>query len=283
MAKILIAGCGDIGLGVAEELIEAGHHVTGLRRSPPASTSDSLVFLPADLTDRQTLCGLEDQFDLVVFMPSPDTRTEEAYTALYRHGLQTLMKTIPSARWLQVSSTSVYGQQRGEWVDENSETSSENFRSRLLLEAENIVHRQGDNNVVVRFAGIYGPSRYWLIRQLLSGKPIQYDPPNYTNRIHRHDAVGVLSMLVKKMLAGESLPSTILASDGVPVPLHEVLGWIASEMKLPAPEKITVLAGAQNKRCDIRLLRRLGYAFRYRDYREGYAEVIRSYLKQHVG
>ena len=71
MAKILIAGCGDIGLRLAEILSGQGHHVVGLRRNPPDSGNDAMLYCKADMTRPEDLAKLDTDFDPVVFMLTP--------------------------------------------------------------------------------------------------------------------------------------------------------------------------------------------------------------------
>ena len=130
MAKILIAGCGDIGTCLGKALIEKGHYVAGLRRHPPIETM-GIRFIAADLTNPAELAGLDTDFDQVFFMAAPTQHDLHAYREIYEVGLKNLLhkfsKNQHNPHWMAVSSTSVYGQVDGEWVDEDSLTVPEKF------------------------------------------------------------------------------------------------------------------------------------------------------------
>jgi nucleoside-diphosphate-sugar epimerase len=96
-----------------------------------------------------------------------------------------------------VSSTSVYGQQKGEWVDETSPTEPTGFAGKRLLESEQVLRDGPFRGTVVRFGGIYGPRRIGLIERVRSGGAVVSRATRYTNRIHRDDCAGALRHLAK--------------------------------------------------------------------------------------
>jgi nucleoside-diphosphate-sugar epimerase len=273
MANILIVGCGDIGAQLGQQLIDQGHQVTGLKRQPPAAGS-SIHYRAADIADAAALQNLQTGFDLLFFIVSADGRNPQSYSAVYQTGLQNVLATFSGMPWIFVSSTSVYGQSRGEWVDETSEAEPENPNSRLIREAEKQVLAANPDNMVVRFSGIYGPGREYLVRLAASQPAIQQNPPYYTNRIHRDDCVGVLAFLGGQRLAGTVLGSCYLASDDEPAPMWEVVSWLAERQHCQLPAIKVVGDGApMNKRCNNARLKALGYRFLYPGYRDGYAWV----------
>ena len=275
MARILVAGCGDIGAATGRSLAADGHDVVGLKRQPP-DINDSITYVQADLSRASDLKALGADFDLIVYILSPDGRSEEAYRRVFEHGVNNLLGVLTSiaspARIIFVSSTSVYGQRLGEWVDEESATEPAGMNGRVLLQAEKAVLAHGNNNCIVRFAGIYGRGRSWLLRDVAKGGNVQHTPPYYTNRIHRDDCVAVLSLLSTKLLAGDRLEPVYLASDDDPAPKWEVYNFLAEQLGLAPPGKAILPTGTdQNKRCQNTRLKRLGYQLIYKSYREGYA------------
>lgn len=280
MAKILVVGCGDVGSGVAMVMQERGHQVVALKRQPFSQpTPFSLV--TADIRQPLSLKVLPGDFDLVLFIVSPDGRQPEAYQALYETGLENLLSHFAfygrQPRWFMVSSTSVYAQNHGEWVDESSVTQPVNPTSLILHRAEQRLWKSDPQHCVVRFSGIYGPGRDWLIRRATQREPIQQQPPSYTNRIHRDDCVAVLVFLMEKYLAGICLESCYLASDHEPAPLWDVMNWIAEQYQLPHPVPLsTPDHNNQNKRCNNARLVALGYRFLYAGYRDGYNKSYRK-------
>jgi nucleoside-diphosphate-sugar epimerase len=169
MAKILIIGCGGIGAELAMTLSARGHEVTGLKRNPPApAAAGGIKYFTADITSTANLADLDTDFEHVFFIVSPDGRTEQSYRTVYETGLNNLLIKLPQARWIMVSSTSIYGQSEGEWVDEDSIAQPDNITSQLIRQAEQRLTTLNPDNIVVRFSGIYGPGREYLLRMAAS-------------------------------------------------------------------------------------------------------------------
>ncbi|MGC3874464.1 NAD-dependent epimerase/dehydratase family protein [Halomonas sp. GXIMD04776] len=277
----LILGCGDIGKTLGTQLIEAGHRVIGARRNPEELAASGIEPLAIDLNDPESLKNLPDA-NIVIYVVSADRFDEQAYQAAYRDGLRAVLaeldqRTHKPARMFFVSSTSVYAQQDGEAVDENTLTQPTGFAGQLMREAEQTLIAHDLPGTVVRFSGIYGPGRDRLIQQVREGRIAAATPPMYSNRIHRDDCAGVLSHLIAKTLNDEPLDELYLASDCEPVPLHEVMAWLAKRLEVETHEVIqSPLRRRSSKRCDNSRLRETGYEFRYPTFREGYAQVLAS-------
>ena len=279
MAKLLIVGCGSIGLQLAEELSAKGHRVTGLKRTPPKIPSADIHYIAADIAQLEQLKYMPTDFDVVYFIVSPDGRNPDSYRAVYEQGLNNFLRVFEQAsanpQWIFVSSTSVYGQTHGEWVDEESVAEPQNLTSRYIRQAEQRLTDLSAKNIVVRFSGIYGPGREYLIRMAMQGGAVQQDPPYYTNRIHQADCVGVLGYLLEQSLAGVALQQYYLASDNDPAPMWDVISWMAERLGLEPPLiKALDKTAESNKRCNNQRLTALGYKFKYPDYKSGYAELI---------
>lgn len=274
MAKILIVGCGAIGSELAGVLSAQGHDVAGLKRKPPLSAPGSVRYVAADISSPADLADLDGDFTQAFFIVSPDGRTEQSYRAVYETGLNNLLARLPDTNWIMVSSTSVYGQSQGEWVDEDSVAESGNVTSRLIRQAEQRLIALSLANIVVRFSGIYGQGREYLLRQAMQAPAIQQTPPYFTNRIHQRDCVGVLAFLLEQSLAGKALAQCYLASDDDPAPMWDVMTWLAERLHCPPPVVRTVGPDAgMNKRCNNAKLKALGYRFRYPSYKDGYLEL----------
>jgi len=275
MAKILIIGCGAIGTELAHVLSAKGHQVTGLKRNPPTGGNNKISYFRADIRSVKDLDGLATDFDQLFFIVSPGGRSDAGYHAIYETGLNNLLAKFPDTPWIFVSSTSVYGQSQGEWVDENSIAEPDNANSRLIRQAEQKLAAINPGNIIVRFSGIYGPGREYLLRQAQQAPSIQQDPPYFTNRIHQRDCVDILAFLLERRLAGVALEQCYLATDDDPAPLWEVMSWLTSQLKCQAPTVKTVDQNAgMNKRCSNLRLKALGYQFNYSGYKDGYLELI---------
>jgi nucleoside-diphosphate-sugar epimerase len=276
MANVLIVGCGYVGEALGLRLVDAGHRVFAMRRTP-AGLPESFVPLRADVTRHDGIGALPARLDHVVYAVGAKARDEGAYRASYLDGLGNVLRVLGDegqrpSRIVFTSSTSVYGQRRGEWVDEESPTHPRGFAGEIMLTAERLLHGSRYPSTVVRLGGIYGPGRTSLVQHVEAGKAIPvYDAPQYGNRIHRDDAAGA----VAHVLGLEAPAPTYLGVDDEPADRAEVLRWIAARMGRSLPEEpASAPPRAGSKRCRNALLRASGYAFERPTYREGYADLI---------
>lgn len=276
MAKILIVGAGDLGGRVAAGLADAGHDVHALRRRPLAPPGVNAIC--ADVTRAETLRALPVDLDAVVIALSPGEPGEAAYRATYLDGTRHVLAALrgrPPRVLVWVSSTSVYGESAGAWVDEDTPVRPTSATAQVLCESEALVLASGIPATCVRLSGLYGPGRHRLLRWLVSGRPVQADPPAWTNRIHVEDAAALVRHLVTQGLAGEALPTVVIGTDDAPAPQHEVLDWLATRTGLPPSPRLP--GGVETgKRLRNRGLRALGLVLRYPDYRTGYDNVLDS-------
>lgn len=274
MAKILIVGCGDVGGRVALALAAAGHEVHGLRRS--AFTLPGVHPLCGDVADPASLrfpAGLDHVFIIL----SPGEAGEDAYRRVYLEGTRNVLAALAGQhirRLFLVSSTSVYAQEDGSLVDEDSPAAGTSASARVLLDMEAEVLRSGWPATVVRFAGIYGPGRLRLLRWVESGRPVQAEPPQWTNRIHLEDCAGLLVFLFEQAIAGTILASVYIGVDDCPAPQHEVLDWLADVQGLPRVAREFRPGAGSNKRLVNRRISALGYRLRFPGYRDGYGAVM---------
>ncbi len=273
MATLLIAGCGDVGSALARLRVAAGDQVWGLRRGD-AGLPPGVRGLRADL-GAGPIDGLPSAIDAVVYAAAADRRDDESYRRTYVDGVGRLAVALTRAgaaprRWVYVSSTAVYGQAEGEWVDEDAPTLPSGFNGRRMIEGERCAAATGIPTVVVRFGGIYGPGRGWLVERVRAGAGCRARPPLYTNRIHRDDCAAVLDHL----LSLESPARCYLGVDDAPAPQCEVMDWIADRIGVPRPPRTGAVAGGAGKRCSNRRLRASGYCFGYPSYRDGYAAML---------
>ncbi len=272
--RVLIAGCGGVGNALGARLLADGCEVWGIRRNVSALAAGIHPW-PVDLTDPDSFRSPPTQFDYVFYTASADRRDESSYRAAYVGGLRDLLQALgaagsPMKRVFFTSSTAVYGQRNGEWVDERSVTEPARFNGHILLEAESIV-RALDFGVAVRLSGIYGPGRTRLIRKVWTKEAQATD--SWTNRIHVEDCGAVLHHLMRL----DTPANLYLGSDDAPATTAEVVTWMSEQLGVAAPPAAD--APSSNKRCRNTLLRDTGYQFVYPTFREGYAPIIKDFLQ----
>lgn len=273
--RILIAGCGDVGTALGLGLAAEGHDVFGVRRR-----SDALPVpirpVRADLTAPASLGALPRGIQAVIYAVAAGASSDAAYEAAYVRGVHSLLSVLERRgeaieRFLFVSSTGVYAQADGAWVDETSPTEPTHFSGRRLLEGERLALGSAYPACVVRFGGIYGPGRTRLSERVRVGAPCVQDPPVWTNRIHRDDCAGVL----RHLLLLPTPEPLYLGVDCKPATECEVMDWIAARLGLPPPQRVGAdVLGRSNKRCCNARLLASGYRFAYPTFREGYAQVL---------
>nr|WP_043845041.1 SDR family oxidoreductase [Arthrobacter crystallopoietes] len=275
---VVIIGCGDLGTEAGLRFAEAGYQVQGWRRRP--------ALLPAPITGvRADLGGalpeLPADTQVVVFAPAAPERSVAAYEATYLHGLARTLDAVdarpgepPSV--LLVSSTAVYGDAYGAWVDEGTTPVPSTPTGQVLLQAEELLRRRRPDGRILRLAGIYGPGRTRLIDQVRTGTAAA--GASITNRIHRDDAAAAIAHLV---LTGAP-PGTYIGVDDEPVEMSDVVAFLAREMGLPVPgprERESSRGG--NRRLSNARLRSTGFRFAYPDYRAGYRSVLAGQGQRH--
>lgn len=271
-----------VGSALAELLARDGHTVWGIRRDT-SSLPGFVRPLPGDLADPERFPEIPATADTIFFMPSSDERSEAGYRRSYVQTGRNLLRFIKNRgcdirRLVCVSSTGVYEQQDGAWVDENTTAAPSHFSGRLLLEAEELLHSSPFPTAVVRFSGIYGPTRIRLLHRVAQGLEVcRQGPPVFTNRIHQADCAGVL----RHVMGLEDPAPLYIASDDEPVERNKLLLWMAGEMNAPAPLFAPRDGGGDtflrsNKRCSNKLIKSHGYQFQYPSYREGYTPIIKQ-------
>src|SRR5688572_20843176 len=143
--RVLIVGCGYVGLPLGRELINQGHQVFGLRRSALADgdlKSAGITPLCADITNPETLADLPRDFDWVVNCAASDGGGVEDYRQLYLEGTRNLIAWLAESRprkYVYTSSMSVYGQDDGSLVTESAPAMPSTETGRILVETENLL------------------------------------------------------------------------------------------------------------------------------------------------
>ena len=287
--RVLIVGCGYVGLPLGAELVRLGHEVFGVRRSAEGEaelTAAGIQPLLADITKPEDLARLPGPFDWVVNTVSSSKGGVEEYREVYVKGMRNLIEWLmptPPKKFVYTSSTSVYGQTDGSPVKETSLTRPDSETSQVLVEAENVLlvstRAKKFPGVILRVAGIYGPERGHLFQQYLKNEArIPGDGERFLNMIHRDDLVGSIIAALKSGRAGEIYN----AVDDEPVSHLHFFRWLADTLGKWMPPFASAAENAQRKRgltnkkvSNRRLKMELGYTFKYPTFRQGYsAEVL---------
>ena len=288
--RVLIVGCGYVGVPLGESLRQAGHEVFGLRRTAEGQEELSragLKPLVGDITQPADLAALPSPFDWVVNTVSSTRGGPEEYRQVYLEGTRNLLDWLapqPVKKFVHTSSTSVYGQTDCSVVRESSPTHPASPTSQVLVETENLLRDAARTRnfpaVILRAAGIYGPDRGHLFLQYLKNEArIAEQGQRLINMIHRDDLVGLIIAALKNGRPGEIYN----AADDEPVAQLHFFRWLSETLGKWLPPFATEeknsgrKRGLTNKKVSNRKAKiELGYTLKYPSFRQGYtAEITR--------
>jgi nucleoside-diphosphate-sugar epimerase len=278
---LMIAGCGDVGSRLGQQLSAVGWTVYGMRRTV-AQLPAGIVPVAGDLQfDTCPAAWPSESLDYLVYCAAATQHDEDGYREAYVNGLRRALGWLAQhgqqpKRVLFVSSSGVYGQQQGEWVDETSLADAQGYSGRIMLQAENLALSSGLPASVVRLTGIYGPGREWLLGQVRQGYRVATEPPLYGNRIHADDAAGLLAYLLQADARGVALDDCYIGVDDEPAPLHEVVAWLREQLGVSHWAAESTVRRAGSKRCSNARAKALGWTPRYASYREGYRAILQQ-------
>ncbi|HSH98465.1 MAG: SDR family oxidoreductase [Methylophilaceae bacterium] len=279
-ANILIVGCGDLGREVARLLVNDGMHITGVRRSDQAMQGCELF--QADVTQPETLNTLaETNPDTLIYCVTADAYTDDSYRSHYVDGFSNTLQALKFSSTLRhvffVSSTGVYGQEIDDVLDETVLAIPKGFNGERMLQAEALLNDPSlvpahVNTTILRFSGIYGPSRTRMLK--LAAEPENWPASNaWTNRIHRDDGAAFIRFLIHQVLNAQAVDQIYLVTDNLPAAQYDVLLWIAGKLgKDVSAIEVPIVQG--NKRLNNQRMLNSGYQLIYPDYQSGYQSLI---------
>jgi shikimate kinase/nucleoside-diphosphate-sugar epimerase len=273
--KILLIGCGFVGERAADLMHEFEHEVIGITHSAESaarlSAEKPWKVLACDISSASAVAELRAQIgavDAFIHCASSSKGGAEMYQAVYVNGMKHLLASFPEAWPLYTSSTSVYPQTDGSTVDETTPAEPSKDTGRLLREAENLALQNG--GAVARLAGIYGPGRSFLLKNLLegsSGIEVNDGAPEgrLINQIHAEDAAGALYGLFTQKRTG-----IYNVVDDAKMTQRECLLRLAAMFNLPAPgikaPDAARKRGWTHKHVSNAKLRATGWSPQYPDY-----------------
>ncbi len=269
---VLVVGAGYVGGAAARLLADQGRVVAAVRRSPE-DADDGVHWITADVTTPAGRAALPSTADAVVCSLSPDARDVDAYRRAYVDVPTAVVDHLAArpSRVLLTTSTAVYGQDDGGFVDEASPTDPDRETAQVLVEAEKALRDLAPWTTSLRLGGIYGPGRTRLVDQVRAGEA-DCAKGQWTNRIHRDDAASAIA----HVLGLAQPPPIVNVVDDTPVERCDVLAWLAHRLGAPDPTRDHDHRRARGtaKRVDNRLLRSTGWAPAFPSWREGYADML---------
>jgi len=235
---ITIFGCGYIGKLLARQLLKNNISVTGVVSSKISQAECQKWNIACDIIDLdKTLPDIDLRHHRVIYLAPPprsgqtDIRITNFLNAIEKHTPE---------KFVLISTTGVYGDCKGDWIDETTPLNPTADRAYRRADAERQVQQYCQHHaiplLILRVAGIYGPGKLPLAR-IKSGQPVvnQQDSP-FTNRVHAHDLVDVC----EKALLNSGITGFYNVTDGHPGTMYEYFTGVATAMNLPAPPAISL-------------------------------------------
>lgn len=271
--RILQIGCGGLGTLIAQAALAEGHDLTIVRRSQlPVPEGAQALYL--DVVAEENLPALTAlQPEILLYCLAPVEG--QNYQQTYVEGLRLVLANVSLAALKHaffISSTGVYGEDQGGWIDDDSPAFPADEGGRMLLEAEQLLAPLPCGHTALRVSGIYGPQRLYLLR-LLQNSARWPTHVHWTNRMHEQDVAAAVVHLYQQIMDGVALPTHCILSDGVPAMQHEVLQWLAAQQQLPAPPT-PPLQPQSGKRIRNHFLLNTGFKPQFADYQAGYASIL---------
>lgn len=284
----LVVGCGYLGLRIAKRWLDLGYEVWATTRT--ADRAKELGDLGLKPIELDIAGGIEEQrlpvVNRVLFAVGFDRSGPHSQRQVYVEGLRNVLNGLPTTpeQFIYISSTGVYGQTNGEWVDESSATEPAREGGKCCLAAESVVqsHHRGQHSVVLRLAGIYGPNRVPFLAKLRAGEALEVVTEGYLNLIHVDDAADVALSCPIEI---ES-PQVFNVSDGHPVLRRVYYDAIGEHLGVPVRYAEPDPDSARNRRAmgskrvaNRRMLEQLDVHLRFPDYRAGLKQILSSDLR----
>ncbi|MEO6697066.1 MAG: SDR family oxidoreductase [Gammaproteobacteria bacterium] len=280
---VFIVGCGDIGERVARLWRARGVTVSGLARSQASHArlvEKGISAVPGDLDDILSLVALPVHNTLIYYFAPPPERG--GADSRIQHFLSAIPPNRPPCKIIYLSTSGVYGDHQGGWVDEDTLPNPQTPRAQARISAETAVLNWGHAHdvpvVILRVGGIYGPGRL-PIERIKQGQPVvRATEAPYTNRIHADD-LAQICLAAAERGADRRIYNVC---DGEHSTMTDYFHAVADALGLPRPPEIS-LAEAQkilnpamlsyvneSRRMDNRRMREeLGVTLRYPTLQEG--------------
>lgn len=269
--KTLIVGCGDIGQRIALRLLQRGIAVRGWTRNEDAFAQSATLGIEMQLIDLDTDTLEVGPADWIFYCaPPPAVGTTDRRLRRFLAALDERPR-----RFIYLSTSAVYGDCAGRWVNEDEPPQPQTDRGRRRLDAEQALEEAAARlpleTVILRVAGIYGPGRL-PVERLRSGQPIlAVEEAPFSNRVHADDLADAAVLVAERSPGG----AVYNVADGAPSSMSDYFLRCAAALHLPPPPQVslaqarTALSSTlmsyleESKRLHIGRLRALGWTPHY--------------------
>jgi nucleoside-diphosphate-sugar epimerase len=280
MNTCLILGCGYLGRRVARRWLAQRRPVHALTRdgeSAAALRGEGVEPIVGDVLLPATLAQLP-RVATVLYAIGFDRASGASMRQVYVDGLANVLDRLPRPeRFIYVSSSGVYGQTDGGWVDEDSPTEPLEESGRIVLDAERLLHARLPEAIILRFSGIYGPGRLLRQKALEAGEPIVGAPDKWLNLIHVEDGADAVLAAEERAQPGRIYN----VCDDAPVRRRAFYAELAKRLHAPPPRFVLPASDqpapphekANRRIRNARMTGELGVTLRFADCVAGLAAV----------
>ncbi len=269
---LVIAGFGRLARAIVGLQPTDQFDVYGLRRTA-GQMPEGVTEIIADVTT-VTQNQLPAAVDYLVYCPAPAVRDEKNYHHTYVLGIKrivSLLNTVAVKKIIYISSTGVYGQDNGEWVNEVTPPSATTVIAKTLLAAEQALSCSENPYAILRCSGIYGDLRSSLLQSVREQEVFLTSKPHYRNRIHEKDCAA----FVWHVINNQGLSGKFLVTDDAPVDMNEVYTWLNRQcFGDTAAMQTREIPEIRGKRCSNHKLKQSGFELKYPTYIEGYGALL---------
>jgi len=241
MERLLIIGCGDIARRALPHLKQRYRVAALVRSTDPALAASGVEPIEGDLDDPGSLAQLAGRAERIAHLAPPagsgpvDARTRNLLVALAPRKRGAMLPQ----RFVYLSTSGVYGDCGGEWVDETRAPNPQTGRARRRLDAERSLGQWGERNqvetVILRVPGIYAADRLPLERLARGTPALRAEDDVYTNHIHADDLAAVLIAA----LESKNARGVYNASDDSQMRMGDFFDLIADRAGLARPPRIS--------------------------------------------
>lgn len=228
---ILFIGYGKTSQRVAKQLFQHGHQITTISRSAKTDTFATHLIQDVHQLDVSQLAPIDVVYVLLAPSRQSPLSSLDAYQQTYVDSVQPIvhaLKSHPIKRIIVLSSTRVYGENSGEYIDDETVPKPSDEQGRLLLKMEQLYQQAfPEQCIIVRPTGIYGTSTIRM--QKLAETTKSYPNVHWSNRIHIDDLAGFLAFL----LHVEHTEKSYICTNNQAQPLHERILELQRAMHLP--------------------------------------------------
>ncbi len=294
LESVFIFGCGYLGTQLAIRLLNQGHKVGALTKNQ--TTAEDLKargvseVIVSELESEKWHSKIASSYNRVVNCVSSSGGGLEGYEKSYLQGQSSILKWAQGQtidQYIYTSSTSVYSEDQGGVVDEDSGLvdSLSSPTGSIIRQSEALIESaQGsfDHYHILRLSGIYGPNRHYLLNQLLENKVIPGDGELLMNMIHVADVVSVIISIIE---GNPLIQSGIYnLSDDAPTAKRQVAEWICEKLNSPSPEfnrelqsgrNLSRKSRTKNRKISNKKLRK-SIDLKYPSFVQGYQEILKD-------